>query len=84
MNFPTRGEPVHTYHPADPQRIPRAELAGPWGWCMMCETRDTPAVAHATWRDPETGELVDIVVCAAHRWHPEVVRDACREGENRS
>lgn len=74
-----RAEHVNTYHAPDPQTIPRANLAGELGWCQLCGTSDTPGVTYATWRNPITGETVEVTVCEGHKGHPHIVPGSCRD-----
>ena len=48
------------------EMIPRANLAGPVGWCCLCTKKDVPAVTTGWWTDPDDGRQFEIAVCHAH------------------
>lgn len=78
MSWPMKAAHPTTHHAAD-NKIPRAHLAGDWGWCSLCEHDDVQGVAYATWQDPISGDRVQIVVCEGHKGHPDIVPGSCRE-----
>lgn len=64
---PHAGTRIMTTHRGSTEAIPRANLAGPIGWCCLCTRKDVPAVTTGWWTDKTTGMQVEIAVCGKHR-----------------
>lgn len=71
-----RATHVFTYHESSNGALDRrVAAAGELGWCQLHALEDVPGTAYADWRDPDTGELVPIVVCDEHNRRPYVVKE---------